>query len=106
MTGLLTRQPDGSYQLTGHNCFTPRRQRVTANDAYEEVKRLVPHPAIGIAPPGGKTLVNIETLFWVSTAATRSLGTVTLLGHRVGLEATVQHVAWDFGDGTTTTVDS
>lgn len=69
--------------------------------AMEQVRKLVPHPAIGIAPPGGKSLVNIQTLLWVNASVDQSLGTVTLLGHRVGLRIRVQHVDWDFGDGRT-----
>ena len=104
ITVLLAQRPNGSWQVSGFNCDTPIARQVAPSDAYEELRRLVPHPSIGIAPPGGATLVNIETLFWVNTTATRSLGRVTLLGHRVELEATVDHVAWDFGDGSATTL--
>ncbi len=60
----------------------------------------MPHPAVGIAPPGGVSLVNIQTLLWVETPADQDLGIVTLLGQRVGLRVHVERVRWDFGDGT------
>jgi hypothetical protein len=70
----------------------------------DEAQRLLPHPAIGVAPPGHVTLVDIETVLWVNTAARRDLGTVTVLGQRVDLRAHVVHVDWRFGDGSTATV--
>jgi len=45
--------------------------------------------------------VNLETLYWVKTPATVSLGTVALLGHQVTLSATARSVSWSFGDGAT-----
>jgi hypothetical protein len=71
--------------------------------AREAAERLLPHPAIGSAPVGHVTLVNIETVLWVDTPPDRTLGTVTLLGHRVTLRAHLQQVAWDFGDEATDT---
>ncbi len=63
---------------------------------------MVPRPGIGVAPPGGKTLVNLQTVLWADTPADRSLGAVTLLGtYRVALRVHVQRVAWAFGDGAT-----
>jgi hypothetical protein len=72
----------------------------------QEAQRLVPHPAIGTAPPGGTTLVNIQTLLWVDTPPQRTLGTVPLLGHHVTLEVHVAQVTWDFGDNTSDTTHS
>jgi hypothetical protein len=69
----------------------------------EQVRKLVPHPSIGVAPPGGATLVNIQTLLWVNAPADQQLATITLLGHQIGLRIHVQSVAWDFGDGHGTT---
>ena len=65
----------------------------------DQAERLLPHPGIGIAPPGHVTLVNIETVFWVGTPPQRTLGTVTLLGQQVDLRAHVDRVTWSFGDG-------
>jgi hypothetical protein len=72
---------------------------VTGEMAREEAEKLLPHPGIGTAPAGHVTLVNIETVLWVQTPADRTLGTITLLGHRVTLRAHVVEVRWDFGDG-------
>jgi hypothetical protein len=102
----LQQRPDRSWELAGVNCnarvATPQ---VTALAVREQIERLVPHPKVGIAPPGGVTLVNIQTLLWVDTPADRSLGTVSLLGHRVALRVHVDHVDWDFGDGSTDITD-
>jgi hypothetical protein len=92
--------------LIGFNCGAEAAvPGVTGLMVRQEIERLVPHPAVGVAPPGGVTLVNIQTLLWVETPADRSLGTVTLLGHRVELRVHVSRVDWDFGDGGTDTTD-
>lgn len=102
---FLHQDPGGPWVLDGMNCnavaATAPPATVTPFDAYAQVTKLVPSPAIGAAPGKGTTLVNIQTIFWVNTPADRSLGTVTLLGHRVGLRIHAQSVAWDFGDGQT-----
>ena len=68
----------------------------------QAIEKLVPKPSVGIAPPGGRTLVNEQTVLWADTPADRNLGTVTLLRiFRVGLRVHVDHVDWDFGDGHT-----
>lgn len=102
---VITTFPDGQSAATPV-CYVPRRspnQTPTAAMAREAAQRLLPHPRIGVAPPGGVTLVNIETVLWVATRADRFLGTVTLLGQRVDLRAHVEQVRWDFGDGSTDT---
>ena len=102
---FLHQDPGGPWVLDGMNCdavaATAPPATVTPFDAYAQVTKLVPSPAIGAAPGKGTTLVNIQTIFWVKTPADRSLGMVTLLGHRVGLRIHAQSVAWDFGDGQT-----
>jgi hypothetical protein len=75
--------------------------QVTAAMARAAAEKLLPHPAIGSAPIGDVTLVNIETVLWVDTLPDRTLGTVTLLGHRVTLRAHLERVGWDFGDDST-----
>jgi hypothetical protein len=99
---VLTRDANGVPQLTGPACVAPsvaQPPTVTPFDAYQEVMKLVPAAPIGAAPGRGSTLVNIQTIFWVNTSADRSLGPVTLLGHRVGLRIHAQSVDWNFGDG-------
>jgi len=99
----LTRQADGSWRVTDTRCLIPNQEEQAAPDyagaAYQEVRKLVPSPKIGIAPAGGASLVNIETLLWLNTDADLDLGTTTLLGARVSLRAHLDHVVWDFGDG-------
>jgi hypothetical protein len=64
-----------------------------------EVTRLLPRLAIGMAPPGGATLVNIRTLFWVDTPAVRDLGGARLVGLPVALRARFVRARVKFGDG-------
>jgi hypothetical protein len=70
----------------------------------EQAIRLLPTVGIGTAPRAD-SLVNIETILWADTTATRDLGTVTVTGIEVHLRARVRHVTWTFGDhtGDTTT---
>ena len=103
VTMTQTQQPDGSWLITDINCNVPAgKAGLTGAEVRQEAEKLVPHPAIGVAPPNGTTLVNIETLLWVDTAGARNLGTVTLLGHQVQLSVEVASVAWNFGDGQST----
>ncbi len=99
-----TVQADGSWSVTGRSCGS--RGQVLSRpvgpspvDAYARVVRLLPVPRVAVAPGHGPTLVNIETIFWVDSAADRSLGTVNLLGALVRLRISVASVAWSFGDG-------
>ena len=107
--GFLQQGPSGTWELNGFDCNvvpgtgpSPPPQ-VTPFDAYAAVLRLVPSPAIGAAPGKGRTLVNMQTIFWVNSAADQSLGPVTLLGHQVGLRIHATATAWAFGDGITDT---
>jgi hypothetical protein len=105
----ITQQPDGTWVVSNIDCAAPigaATPQLTAADVRQEAQKLVPHPGIGIAPPNGTALVNIETVLWVDTATNRSLGTVTLLGHQVELRVAVSQVTWSFGDGSSETIDS
>lgn len=100
MQAVVEVLPDGSRRLVDFDCgVVVGPAQVTAGMARAEVVKLVPRPAVGVAPPGGRSLVNIQTIFWVATARDRDLGTVRLLNRDVGLRIHVQRVAWDFGDG-------
>ncbi len=57
-----------------------------------------PAPVLTIQPPDGRTLVNLDTNFFTTSAApvTRR---VRLLGRPVTIEATPSTYTWDFGDG-------
>jgi hypothetical protein len=99
-TATLQQQTDGSWRLVGVNCHAVSVQpQVTVAMVEEEFRKRVPSPAIGVAPQGD-TLVNIETVLWVNTAADQALATVTLVGHRVDLHIRLAEVDWTFGDGT------
>lgn len=64
--------------------------------AFAELK--LPAGDLVIQPPDGLTLVNFDTNFY--TTSTEPIArTVTLLGHRVTLEATPSTFHWTFGDG-------
>jgi hypothetical protein len=104
---VIQQWPDGRQDYLGARCDVLSVQpRVTPLLARQEIEKLVPRPGIGVAPPGGKTLVNLQTVLWADTPADRGLGTVTLLGtYRVALRVHVQQVAWAFGDGATEVAD-
>jgi hypothetical protein len=99
-----TRQPDGTWTLTGLTCANhPATPQITPLLIAQQARRLVPHPSIGIAPPGGATLVNIQTLLWLNTPATQQLTPITLLGHHITITITITEIHWTFGDGHTDT---
>ena len=61
--------------------------------------REVGMPALRVRiQPGGRTLVNVETIFY--TDPTHLRRTVTLLGHSVRLDAEPVRFTWVHGDGT------
>ena len=101
MVAQVVQEANGSQRLISIVCDAPvgGAAAVTAAAVRAQAQRLVPHPAIGVAPPGGVSLVNIQTVLWVDTGADRDLGAVTLLGQRVSLRVHVQRVEWQFGDG-------
>jgi hypothetical protein len=97
----------GVWEIVAHDCNAVVSSAPPISVlAHAEVQRLVPRPAIGVGPPGGVSLVNIQTLFWLTTPATQALGSVQLLGQTVQLQASVSDVAWDFGDGHTDHTDN
>lgn len=102
-------QPDGTWRQTGVDCDgngAPDALIVTAAMVRQQVVRLLPPVAVGVAPATGPTLVNLETIFWSPTSATRQLGPVTILGQRVAITIRFDHATYDYGDGTTATADS
>ena len=61
--------------------------------------REVGMPALKVRiQPGGRTLVNVDTIFYTDPAHLRR--TVTLLGHSVRLDAAPVRYTWVHGDGT------
>ncbi len=80
----------------------PADQPVTQVMVLRALRRVtLPKPKIIIQPPGGKTLVNFETIF--HTNAEPFTRVVRLLGHRVTLKITPSSYTWTHGDGTTQT---
>ena len=74
--------------------------------AIREFKRLQwPSSELKVQPPGGETLVNLETIFYTDNSSA-TLRQVRLAGRSVTIEATPASYGWDFGDGTTTTTTS
>lgn len=61
--------------------------------------------AIVVQPPGGKTLVNLDTNFYTSNSREQSIE-VLLMGRRVVVSARPIAYRWNFGDGTSTTTTS
>ncbi|WP_156388805.1 hypothetical protein [Nocardioides sp. Root151] len=87
---------------TGDVCQAPPQQQITQVMVLRALQRItLPKPAIVIQPPGGKTLVNFETIF--HTDAKPFVRSVRLLGIRVDLEITPTSYTWTHGDGTTQT---
>ena len=63
----------------------------------------LPESEVVIQPPGGETLVNLDTIF--STEADGFTRTIGLLGHRVDLDITPAEFRWVNGDGTEQVTD-
>ncbi|MFL6112915.1 MAG: hypothetical protein ACJ786_16405 [Catenulispora sp.] len=57
-----------------------------------------PASPLVVQPPHGRTLVNFDTNFYTTNTAP-STQTVTLIGQRVGIEATPVAYHWHFGSG-------
>lgn len=104
----LTRQPDGTWGYSGTNCVViggGGPPQVTAAMVREQVVRLVPSAAVGLAPRT-VSLVNIQTIMWVEAPGRRTLAPLTILGQRVLVNLTLDHVAWTFGDGSSAAPNS
>jgi hypothetical protein len=98
--------PGGQGHLAGEGCDVkgPRAgvvgpPAVSGSDVTAYVRREISASGIGVAPPGGRTLVNIQTLLWVNSPAGRTLS-ATLLGQAVTIQLRAARVDWDYGDGT------
>ena len=70
----------------------------------DEVIRLLHPPPVGVSPSTGTALINLRTLFWISTPTQVNLGQAALIGFPVDLRVSYQHTDFDFGDGTTDTL--
>ena len=82
----------------------PVSQQVTQAAVLRAFQRIpVPASEVVIQPPGGETLVNLDTIF--STRAEGFTRTIGLLGHRVDLDITPAEFRWVNGDGTVQVTD-
>src|SRR5262245_13866224 len=66
---------------------------------FEDRVKLMKAP-LHIQPPNGRTLVNLDTIFW-TVDPTRTFGDVPVLGHSVDLRILPTSYTWHFGDGVT-----
>jgi hypothetical protein len=95
-----TREPRGTECLGGdsQSSHAPPRE-VTNALVLRALRRVeVPVPVLVVQPPGGKTLVNLETIF--STVAEPFSVSVELVGRRVDLRIEPVGYLWTHGDGT------
>ncbi|WP_375482400.1 hypothetical protein [uncultured Jatrophihabitans sp.] len=101
----VQKQADGTWTLNGSTCTRPAKPVVTAAMVRDRVVRLIPSASLGLAPHDS-TLVNIQTIMWVNAPKNRTLAPLTILGQRVTVTLTLDHVDWSFGDGQNTTTTS
>jgi hypothetical protein len=80
------------------SCVNEQAAAASAAPLIERAFRRLPLPASGLVvqPPGGKTLVNFDTIF--STEAEPFERTVRLLGREVRLRIWASSFSWHFGD--------
>ena len=76
----------------------PALPQVTDEMVRAQAVRYIPTAAVGLAPHGS-TLVNIETVMWAAAPEDQNLPAVTILGRRVQISLSFDHVNWTFGDG-------
>lgn len=87
----------------GRVCFSPEDRAEQDNPirlVIREFHRLSwPGSTLSVQPPGGRTLVNLRTIFF-TTNTEPTVQTVRLVGKQVEIEATPTEYTWHFGDGT------
>lgn len=99
---------DGTSTIVGQQCIEESKigpaSAVTADAVLRAFRRIpVPASEVVIQPPGGQTLVNLDTIF--STRAEAFTRTIGLLGHRVELDVTASEFRWVNGDGSVMVTD-
>ena len=86
----------------GQECVTDpvaAPAQITQGIVLRALRRVeLPASRLVVQPPGGRTLVNFDTLF--RTEAAPFTRTVRLLDHRVDLAITPASFSWSHGDGT------
>lgn len=103
--GIVVVLNDGRWIYSGMTCSGNAPPVVTPDMVRARVVRLVPSAAIGLAPRQA-TLVHIQTIMWVDAPAQRTLAPFTILGQRVVVQLKLDHVDWNFGDGSSATSSS
>ena len=106
ITTVVTYVFDGTtWRLANLNCASKAAvgggPALTGLAIREKAIELLPSVPIRSAPANGETFVNMQTLLWLDSPPSRSLGPVALLGHGIGIQITAQNAKWDFGDGDT-----
>lgn len=99
---------DGTIENRGEVCFQPAEApqpiALTEGDVLEAFRRIpLPASEVSVQPPGGETLVNLDTVF--STEAEGFTRTVGLLGRRVELDIWASEFRWVTGDGAVRVTD-
>jgi hypothetical protein len=114
MYNVTAHRPDGSSELVDSDCYLPEavaaqaaptaRPQVTPALVLRAFERVpLPESELVVQPPGGQTLVGLDTIF--STEADGFTETVTLLGRSVELDITPSSYRWSHGDSTEQTTD-
>jgi hypothetical protein len=103
---------DGTSESLGEQCLMQSAAaladvappQVTPGMVLAAFRRVaLPDSQLTIAPPGGKTLVGLDTI--LSTEAEPFTEVLTLLGQRVELAIEPAQFTWVHGDGTSQTTD-
>lgn len=98
----------GASQIVGSTCVEEGEDApqavLTPARILEAFRRIpVPSPSIGVNPPGGRTLVNFDTI--LHTQAEPFTETVRLLGRSVTFDITPSEFTWSTGQGEFSTSD-
>lgn len=87
----------GGDSVPGSDVAAP--VEVTSAMVLRALRRVgVPEPVLVVSPPGGRTLVNLETIF--STEVEPFTASVRLVGRRVDVRVEPVGFVWSHGDGT------
>jgi hypothetical protein len=92
VNGVADRSDPSGFCAGPADPFTVRSGQV-----LREIRRIgLPASKLSVQPPGGRTLVNFDTIF--STTAERVERTITVAGIRVGVRIWPSAYAWHWGD--------
>ncbi|MEP9382663.1 hypothetical protein [Nocardioides sp. KR10-350] len=100
---------DGAHHYDSEYCPStggrPAQPALTIGRITEAFKRIyLPAAPLKIDPPHGKTLVNLDTVFY--TTQKPFTRTIHLLGHRIDFRIRASRYTWHFGDGHWTVTDN